>query len=661
MDRVTDIFDKNLRALEEKNPALAERLRSVDKPGVEIERTRSGDYTFRYRGRYFHSRYDPWKEAGIQAEEILSKKPDWVILFGLGCGYLLRTLVREGLEKLIVYEPSIEILMGVLANIDLSGTLSNETVLLCQDTENLVKILQEHTDGMYDLLGYQSAPYKAVFPDELREYHDLVRNVHIASMVGIKTDIDSRLKWIENYFANLRAFSEYPPVDVLKERFDGVPMVIVGAGPSLRKNAHLLKEVKGKALIIAAVTAYRPLLKAGVVPDLVISAEKHDLTKNAYFTDGEEDRYIRLVLADVAHPNMLAKESRGKFIFFSPFVNLSAGLSRLWGSEYTPSIGGSVTTAALDMGVAFGCNPIVFIGQDLCFSEGRTHAVGSVYTKEDVTLDAVNGKVTVVIDEHMRDNGAGPVKERFQVDIQWLKGVDGKPVPSKFDWVIFHQWLEKYASELKKSRPSIKVINATEGGAYIEGMEHMSLGEAIGKHFAVASSERSVEEVLSEAETERKPVDYGGLLDAFTEMKARLEDVERISTLIVKEASKIRKRYVKTGISPELKKNVDRIGRLEGELFDRTSKVTFMWEALVAYTYELKTYLRKEQDESLCEQFRMDLDTLVTSYTKVKETAERFVPILERAIITIEEEMCSKGGADGQGQNMAADPAANIS
>ena len=44
--------------------------------------------------------------------------------------------------------------------------------------------------------------------------------------------------------------------------------IVVAAGPSLNKNIKELKKAKGKALIIIVDTAIKPLLNAGIVPDM---------------------------------------------------------------------------------------------------------------------------------------------------------------------------------------------------------------------------------------------------------------------------------------------------------------------------------------------------------------------------------------------------------
>ena len=228
-------------------------------------------------------------------------------------------------------------------------------------------------------------------------------------------------------------------------------------------------------MIVAAITAYKPLLKHGVVPDFVIASEKVDLPE--YFTYGEDDLKTRLILAEVANPGMFDRKVREKFVFFNPFITLSRSQAPLWGSSYFPSTGGSVTTVAFDIGVMFGCDPMVLVGQDLCFGENGTHVPGGVYIAQDVKIDREKGSVSIEEDYVTLKDRA---KSSF--DLLWLKGLDGRPVPSKFDWVTFHQWFENYAAALKNEGSSVRLINATEGGAWIEGMEHTTLAQVIERH-----------------------------------------------------------------------------------------------------------------------------------------------------------------------------------
>jgi len=624
------IFERNLEALAANNEALVEDLRAADVRGVELEETRNGEYTFKYKGLYFHSRYDPTKEALTQLEELQETKADWVILFGLGCGYLFKVLVddrkgRDAGTRVMVYEPSMDILVGVLKKIDLSKYFSDDSVYVYSDIALVESMMAKDIEGMDDILGYQSRPYKQVFARKLTDFTEKVSNSRTISRVYIRTDITSRLLWLENYFGNIDNFFKYPGVGVMLDKFKGIPLVVVGAGPSLEKNVHLLREMKGKVLIIAAISAYMPLVHYGVIPDLIVCGEKMDLP--GHFTGGEEDSQVRLLLSDVVHPNMLRREARGKFIFVSTFMRLSLRHAGFWGQNYCPDVGGSVTTTALSIGVDLGCDPVVMIGQDLAFGEHSTHAEGATYSDQSL---------------HFEENGMVKIQERYansdervqsEHKVLWLEGVNGERVRSKFDWVTFHSWFVEYMIRHYEAENPTRVINATEGGAYIEGMEHMTLKEVQEKY---VTKDYPIEEILTKADNSVQKIDLKGLLKAYEEILASLKKIRGMAVSIIKDANKVKKIFDSKGLNHEMAGYVGEIQEKEKKLFKESLNVIFMWETVVEYTYELKEYLREDVEKGSPEQVRKDLESIITTYTKVREAAQRFIPIMEIAIGKVE-------------------------
>jgi hypothetical protein len=613
-----EILKANLDVLRATNTLLAQRVESYQGAPIVIEKAKTGQATFRHLGRLFHSAYSPEKEAACQAEEITAKKPDWVLLFGLGCGHLLSALHEKGFERVLVYEPSMEVLSGVLASVDLSVPLSIPGVSLHADVTSFINRIRD-MDGFDTLLSYSTLPYKLAFPQEFIDLTTRVNNAHTTNKVCIRTDIESRERWVENYFENIKHMPECVPVDSLRSAFKGVPMIIAGAGPSLQKNAHLLREAKGKAIIVAAITAYKPLLKYGVVPDFIIASEKVDLPE--YFTYGEEDLKTRLILAEVAHPGMFERKVKDKFVFFNPFITLSRSQAHLWGSSYFPSTGGSVTTAAFDMAMMFGCDPVVLVGQDLCFGENGTHAPGGVYIAQDVLIDRANGKVSIEEDYVTLKNRA---KSKF--DLLWLKGLDGKPVPSKFDWVTFHQWFENYVAAIKSEGSSVRVINATEGGAYIEGMEHTTLAEVIERY---VKSEFALDDVIAAAVAARKAPDLNAIAASVADMQKSLKEIGRIADAINREVLLLKKELARENGACEAGRMVAKIKRLEDGLFKAAECYPFIWETLTASICELKEYLRDTDAGS--KGIEKDIEAIQTAYGKLSKACAKFTPVLKRA------------------------------
>lgn len=630
-----EILKANNDVLLSRNRPLAERLASYQGPSVTVDKARNGSPTFTLMGRQFHSSYNPEKEAACQAGEITERKPDWVLLFGLGCGHLLKALLENGSPRVLVYEPSMEVLSGVLSSVDLSGALSAGNVALCSDMVSFIARVRE-LDGFDTLLSYATTPYKLSFSEELADFTTRVNNAHITNKVCIQTDISSRESWVENYFENIKSLPDCPPVDTLRGAFKGVPMIIAGAGPSLARNAHLLKEAKGKAVIVAAITAYKPLLNYGVVPDFVIASEKVDLPE--YFTYGEEDLKTRLILAEVSHPGMYERKVREKFVFFNPFVTLSHTQAPMWGSTYFPSTGGSVTTAAFDMALMFGCDPVVLVGQDLCFGDSGTHVPGGVYVSQDVRIDRESGKVSIEEDYvTLKD------KARSKFDLLWLKGLDGKPVPSKFDWVTFHQWFENYVVSMKLAGSPVKAINATEGGAYIEGMEHVALAEVLEKYVKKAFS---VDDAINEALSRRQPVDLPGIAGSIEQMNKALKEIGRIADAITREVALLKRGLGRQDASIEAPRMIGKVKRLEEELFRTAESSPFIWEALVASVCELKEYLRGDSEEG-SKGIEKDIEAIRTAYGKLSKGCSKFSGVLASAAASLRAASMNVKGAAG--------------
>jgi hypothetical protein len=93
-------------------------------------------------------------------------------------------------------------------------------------------------------------------------------------------------KGILDNLYNLAAFSQ---ASELHKKFVGCPAIIVAPGPSLQKNISLLKEIKGRALIICILHALAYLQKEDIHPDFVIHVDPADL-KTIYDKKGEVEK-----------------------------------------------------------------------------------------------------------------------------------------------------------------------------------------------------------------------------------------------------------------------------------------------------------------------------------------------------------------------------------
>ena len=90
---------------------------------------------------YFHSLYDPVKEAMRWVEKFDQTKPGYILLLGIGFGYQLREFLKKDyLKKMICYEPSREIFKEMLQMVDLEELLGQAEVLILVGNEDQVNV-----------------------------------------------------------------------------------------------------------------------------------------------------------------------------------------------------------------------------------------------------------------------------------------------------------------------------------------------------------------------------------------------------------------------------------------------------------------------------------------------------------------------------------------
>jgi hypothetical protein len=127
--------------------------------------------------------------------------------------------------------------------------------------------------------------------------------------------------------------------------------------------------------------------------------------------------------------------------------------------------GATVAHLAFYLARYMGCDPIIFIGQDLAYT-------GHVYYSPGMEIhrswrSEINRFNTMETKEWERTARMGRMLRRT---------VDGEGRKIYTDDLLF-TYLEQFERDIAQT--PARVINATEGGARIRGAEHMSLAEAI--------------------------------------------------------------------------------------------------------------------------------------------------------------------------------------
>lgn len=480
-----DWFEHNIQLIEKNNPRLAERLYEAKKESRMVSMTGlKGFPTLKVEGYgtsgLLHSRYYPIEEAQKWWEkERIGKHWDSVrqlVLYGLGFGYMLPFILEDLPEEtfITIVEPSPEIFAEYISVYDISQLLENPRIQLIVE-ENLDAITDDLyrlvADSMLDVAVAEWWPYERLFPQKTHKWRKKFIETSISVRIDQNTLLHFSQQWPKNVLENTLGIVRSPSVAEFFEAFKQVPIIVVSAGPSLSKNVHLLKEAKGKAVIICVDTALRAMLKHGIHPDLVVAIDGSELNYRHFA--GLPDLNIPLVFIPTTHPQIV--DEYGKRSIVSLLGNhLLKFIGKYFPDKSGLAVGGSVATVAFELAYHMGGDPIVFVGQDLAYPEGKSHAEGTIF--EDIR------------------------KKESDKNMVYVTGIDGKPVLTDLSLRTYLQWFEERIAVFKKER---KIIDATEGGAFIQGTEILSLTEVLDRYCQVNRNiTETIDDILERYEPE---------------------------------------------------------------------------------------------------------------------------------------------------------------
>jgi hypothetical protein len=144
-------------------------------------------------------------------------------------------------------------------------------------------------------------------------------------------------------------------------------------------------------------------------------------------------------------------------------------LSDLLGNKGTLRAWGSVATMALDFALLLGCNPIVFVGQDLAHTDGRIYCSGVYFDKE---------WYAGITDPNAWKGRLDDLREKLRIIT--IEDINGNPTKSTDKLASYWNWITK---ELH-NHPEVHFINATEGGILRDMVEISSLKDVLNRYCA---------------------------------------------------------------------------------------------------------------------------------------------------------------------------------
>lgn len=383
-------------------------------------------------------------------------------MYGLGTGCFARTFLKMARKdcSIVVFEPSYAIFKKVIEEYDISDILLDTRFRLV-----FGPMLREISiKGFYEsIISYADTRtmsfscylnYTQLFPKNCDEYLDALMSVQ--SFAASNQYVNSRfgLDFNNNLFSNYKlqfpnSYSMSSLKNILADRED-IPVIVVAAGPSLDKNIEFLKEAKNKSIIIAADTALRPLGRNGIIPDIAVAL---DGKKDARYMSEEATREVPLV-CELRTGRDILNAHKGRKYFIGGDRTPVGKYCKEKGIEI-PDIptGASVANLCFSVGLYFGCKTLIFVGQDLAYTDAKTHSQSTV-------------------------RGEVHTKEEDLQHVVWGEDIYGNPIRTSGEFIIYKEWFEEHMT----INPTVKYIDSTEGGIYIKGTEVMPLKDSIAKY-----------------------------------------------------------------------------------------------------------------------------------------------------------------------------------
>jgi hypothetical protein len=589
-DTAAEPYLANLPALWAADPATAAAVEAVpDDAVLPTEPTRDGQLTVAVpmpdgRPVYLHSRHRPLDEAERLAATVDATRSVYHV-FGLGLGYHLEQLFdRAGDEAIfLVFEPDLAVVRTALERRDLSRLIDSRRVLLFTraDKGELFQRLAPHTTlvtlGTADVAHAASVRRDPAF---YRQVQGWLAEFASFAMTNLNTAVLNGRRTLENVTRNLARYAASPGPDHLRGAYQGYPALIVSAGPSLRRNKHLIRSMVGRAVIIAVQTTLRPLLELGVEPDFVTALDYHDICAR-YFEGLPRTLSTELVAEPKAtpaifdlHPGPLTLAGNADADALLRGPGAAANRSRL------PS-GSTVAHLAYYLAEHLGCDPIIFVGQDLGFGDGLYYAPGT--THEDVWRPELGRFCTVEMKQWEQIVRERPILRR-------VPDQQGRPIYTDERMFTYLQQFER-----DFSRTTTTIIDATEGGAAKRGTTVMTLAEAIERHCTRPLPPRP------------RPA-AGRPVDLVSPLRARRAEAEQIADVCRRTLPLLEQLRDHLGDQPRVNRLIADIDRLRAEMNG------------LGATYDLVTQMTQQTE---VERFRADRRIAAQRLTGVDRQREQ--------------------------------------
>jgi len=341
---------------------------------------------------YMHHRLQYWalKELEKRMLKYQSQPPKvkdldfipFLMVYGLGLGYHIQELFNtKEIGVTIIIEPDRANLIASMYLLDWEELFKKGKIyfILGKDAkkqaEEVVRIIKNNNVMyIYHILIYIH------FLEGVEEFNEQLAK-EVLKEPSNWGFVDDELTSLEHTYIN---FLKEIPLYGGKKLSKSAPIFVVGSGPSLDSTIAYIKKYQDRALIFAAGTAIKPLIKKGIVPDYTFALERLKVTYNAFKQAVPEEilKNLNIIGSNVIYPPFFEISKYTKLLPRTPDtasniyfkLNLSPKVS-----FQTPT----VTNMALAFGAFIGSRELYLFGVDLGFKDPTYHhSKSTIYSDE---------------------------------------------------------------------------------------------------------------------------------------------------------------------------------------------------------------------------------------------------------------------------------------
>lgn len=554
----------------------------ISKDGYKILRINKDDKKI-----YLGSKYNQKREVEKfinSIKEITSK--DNFIIFGLSFGEHIEALLKiiDEKSKILIIEFNEELLEYCKNDKDSKKIFDNDKITVTFDKEEIEKFILENISEINadKLKNLEYCNYTRIYKEEYQETFKLIRDWLMRIKINRNTMSNFGEEFLRNTISNLKYIAKSTNINKLKNAYADKPAIIVSAGPSLIKNVDELKGVNN-AVILSGGRTLETLLERN------INVTCFGVVDPGEYSYKVVENCIGKVKTPLLYNDMsnekVVREHKGKKFFYTSSNFISQAFQQDILSLYG---GGSIAHTLTNLAIHMGCNPIIFIGQDLAYTGEINHAdcCKNSWEKSNAHEDKDGNDI-------------------------YVKDVNGDIVRTSILLNDFRVSLEKIINEYTH----IRFINATEGGAFIEGTENRKLKDVL--------AELKKEEIL--------PI--LNFLDNGNKSKEILEQLE-ITLIEIEEYIKLcknAKRLLKDyEIGYRLKNqnkldiSIEKLNKIDKKIIEKNHKIDIITTVIQKIIYEIENddqFITKNSDSKNI-RFNKELNRSSALYSRLEASLE---------------------------------------